>query len=91
MKKVYTKPTIAIESFALNQSVAVSCGYTDDKFVGFPTQTDKENCGWNDGWSGAVYWHTGVGSNCTQETDDNAVIGEVCYNEPNGAPMIFAS
>ena len=45
MKKVYTKPTVLIESFVLNQSIAVSCGYTDDKFVGFPTQTDKATDG----------------------------------------------
>ena len=50
MKKVYKKPTIAIESFALTQSIAVSCGYTDDQFQGHPTQADKPVCGWDNGW-----------------------------------------
>lgn len=93
MKKVYKKPTIAIESFALTQSIAVSCGYTDDQFQGHPTQADKPVCGWDNGWGmGEVYWNTSYpDTDCNINTSEDAGVGEVCYNEPNGAATIFAS
>lgn len=91
MKRVYEKPMVAIEHFTLAQSIAVSCGYTHDKYFGSPAQGDKLNCGWNNG-IGEVYWIVGTTSNCTLDTDADAIIGDkVCYNEPAGGAQIFAS
>ena len=93
MKKVYEKPMVAIESFILTQSIAVSCGYTPDKFFGHPTHGDAlyDGCGWDNGLGGQVYWAVGAIDACNVDTDYDAVVGEVCYNEPAGGAQIFAS
>lgn len=89
MKKVYTKPTVSVEHFALSQNIAQSCGYKDEKFTGHPTHADKMTCGWDDGF-GTVYWTNP--NACKGNTyDENLVIDGVCYNNPNGAVTIFAS
>lgn len=88
MKKTYTKPRVAIENFVLTQNIAVSCGYKDEDFLGWPTQGDKESCGWNNG-IGEVYW-TGKPA-CSGNYSPDLVIGEVCYNSPAGVATIFAS
>lgn len=93
MKRVYEKPRVAIEYFTLAQSIAVSCGYSEDKFFGHPAQGDKSACGWDNGLDlGAVYWVVGTTSNCTVDTAQDAVISDkICYNEPAGGAAIFAS
>lgn len=88
MKKIYIKPIVQIERFTISQSVAQNCGYNDDVFTGFPTQADKNSCGWNDGY-GEVYWTSNV--TCGGEYSEDLEVGEVCYNNPNGAPTVFAS
>lgn len=88
MKKVYTRPTVSVEYFALSQNIAQSCGYKDELFLGRPTQADKMTCGWDDG-SGEVYWTARPA--CGDEYSPDLEIGEVCYNNPNGAATIFAS
>lgn len=88
MKKVYKKPTVHFEQFTMSQSIALSCGYKDEDYYGFPTHADKLTCGWNDG-SGEVYWTSTPA--CGDSYSPDLVIGEVCYNNPNGQPTIFAS
>lgn len=88
MKKLYKKPSVLIEHFILAQNVAASCGYTDDKFLGHPTYSDRENCGWDNGL-GEVYWTNTPA--CSGAYDPDLDAGEVCYNTPAGAAMIFAS
>lgn len=88
MKKIYKKPSVAIEHFILAQNIAYSCGYTDDKFFGHPTHADKQNCGWDDGL-GEIYWTSTPA--CGGNYDPDLDVGEVCYNTPAGAAMIFAS
>ena len=88
MKKTYTKPRVAIENFVLTQNIAVSCGYKDEDFLGWPTQGDKESCGWNNG-IGEVYWTEQPA--CSGNYSPDLVIGEVCYNSPAGVATIFAS
>lgn len=88
MKKTYEKPKIAIEHFTLTQNIAVSCGYKDEDYFGWPTHGDKESCGWNSG-IGEVYW-TGKPA-CSDDYSPDLDIGEVCYNSPAGVATIFAS
>lgn len=88
MKKTYTKPRIAIENFVLTQNIAVSCGYKDEDFLGWPTHGDKEKCGWNNG-IGEVYWTAKPA--CSDSYSPDLVVGEVCYNSPAGVATIFAS
>ena len=87
MKKTYEKPKIAIEHLTLTQNIAVSCGYKDEDYLGWPTHGDKESCGWNSG-IGEVYW-TGKPA-CSGEYSPDLDIGEVCYNSPAGVATIFA-
>lgn len=89
MKKTYKKPRIKMEYFTLNQSIATSCGYKDEDYTGRPTHAEKGSCGWDDGF-GEVYW-TSTEAGCSGEYSEDLVIGEICYNTPNGQPMIFAS
>lgn len=88
MKKVYKKPRAAIEHFTLTQNIAVSCGYRDEDFLGWPTQADKANCGWNNG-IGEVYWTQKPA--CGDNYSPDLPVGEVCYNSPAGTATIFAS
>lgn len=88
MKQKYTKPSLHVEHFALTQNIALSCGWTDEKFIGHPTHAEKATCGWFDGF-GDIIWASVPP--CTDEYPTDLVIGEVCYNTPNGQPQIFAS
>ena len=89
MKKVYEKPMVRLDYFTLSQSVAVDCGYSDDKYTGFPTHRDKNSCGWNNGITGEVYWtSTPACSDAYLELED---VGEVCYNNPDGGKAVFSS
>ena len=89
MKKTYTKPALRLEYFTLTQSIARSCGWNDEGFIGFPTHGDETTCGWNDGF-GQVYW---VAPSACGEVSypPDFDFAEVCYNSPNGQPQIFAS
>ena len=89
MKKTYTKPRVAIENFVLTQNIPVSSGYKDEDFLGWPTQGEKGQCGWNNG-IGEVFW-TSVEAGCSDSYSSDLDIGEVCYNSPAGVATIFAS
>lgn len=88
MKKVYEKPMARMEMFALSQSVAANCGYKDENYIGHPTLHSKSSCGWDDG-TGEVFW--AVKDPCADAYDENLSVGEVCYNNPNGAATVFSS
>ena len=88
MKKTYKKPIANVEFFTLTQNIAQGCGYKDENFIGFPTHADNASCGWNDG-SGEIYWTSKP--QCGDAYSPDLEIGEVCYNNPNGAATIFAS
>lgn len=88
MKRNYQKPEIRLESFALTQSIAMSCGFDpNNTSLGFPTHADKTSCGWSDGID--VIWTT-VGP-CNDEYSPDIEVNGVCYNEPSGIMSIFAS
>lgn len=88
MKRNYQKPEIRLESFALTQSIAMSCGYDpNNTSLGFPTHADKTSCGWSDGAD--VIWISK--DPCSDAYDPDAEVNGVCYNEPNGGVIIFAS
>lgn len=89
MKKTYTKPALRLEYFTLTQSIARSCGWNDEDFFGSPTHGDNTTCGWKDVF-GQVYWVTPAACEGASNSPD-LVIDEVCYNNPNGQPLIFAS
>lgn len=92
MKKVYKKPTIVVEQFNLTQSVAQTCGYQDDKYIGKPNTSEKGQCGWDmsDAVPGLAYW-TGQESKCSGNYSPDLGGAEVCYDAPAGVPTIFAS
>lgn len=88
MKKIYSKPTVNVEYFALSQNIARSCGYKDEDFIGHPTHSNETSCGWDDG-TGEIYWTTK--DPCSDAYRPDLDIGEVCYNNPDGKVQIFAS
>lgn len=91
MKKVYEKPVLRVEHFALSQSIA-SCGAAHTSNVGGPNHWSKTTCGWVVG--NEVYWSTlpacddGSGEAYPEGWDD---LGAVCYNNPGGGNTIFSS
>lgn len=88
MKKTYTKPALRLEYFTLTQSIARSCGWRDEDYIGFPTHGDNTTCGWDDGF-GEIYWVEAPP--CGGAYSPDLDFAEVCYNNPNGQPQIFAS
>lgn len=88
MKKTYMKPSITMEYFTLNQSIAMSCGWTSDKFYGHPTHGDPSSCAWVDA-GGERYWT--ATPTCDGEYATDLDVGEGCYNAPSGSQQIFAS
>lgn len=88
MKKAYVKPRITVEYFALNQSVATSCGWTADKFYGRPTHADIYSCAWVD-VNGESYWMSRPP--CDDSYSENLEVADGCYNAPSGSQQVFAS
>ena len=80
MKKAYTKPLIAMESFQLNAAIAASCssqGYQ-------PIDFNEETCSYD------IYF----GTSCLEDvTGGNNVYGdnndELCYHGPIAAGVVF--
>ena len=91
MKKTYTKPALTLEYFTLTQSIAISCGWKDEDYIGFPTHGEKSTCGWNDGFGGVYWTSTTICKGAEIGYPEDFPVGEVCYNNPNGQPQIFAS
>ena len=80
MKKVYQKPLMFEEHFALAQSIAAGCTILGQGY-GEPTHSDGSVCTWNDGMS--TYF--------TVDNCDSPVADRVCYNSPAAGLVIFAS
>ena len=88
MKKTYMKPSITMEYFTLNQSIATSCGWTSDKFYGKPTHGDIYTCAWVEA-DGEKYWT--VTPTCDNAYSADLEVSEGCYNAPYSSQQVFAS
>lgn len=88
MKKAYVKPSLTVEYFTLSQSIATSCGWTEDKFYGHPTHGDISSCAWED-VTGERYWTSTP--TCSDTYSPDLEVADGCYNAPSGSQQIFAS
>lgn len=89
MKKTYVKPALAVESFVLSQSIALSCGVPGDgTSLGKPNHSDRVVCGWD--VDGIIAWLDG-NNVCTYPVGPNTEFDGVCYNNPSSGTTIFAS
>lgn len=88
MKEMYVKPLICVESFALTQTIARSCGDTHQSTLGQSKHADENTCAWDIGGYTIFYDATYC------EDDDPGPIDEIegyCYNNPDGGVTLFAS
>lgn len=89
MKKAYIKPEVFVESFALNQNIASTCGVPGGgNTLGKPNHSDKTTCGWDMG--NFIAWVEAPACNMYLSTDGDTPFG-VCYNTPSGGVTIFGS
>ena len=90
MKLKYKKPDFAVEHFDLAQSIAAGCSAIHNSTFGKPNQGNITECGWDVG--GAVIWtNTDFSKGCNTGSSPNEEILGVCYNNPNGHSIVFAS
>lgn len=89
MKEVYTKPVLHMESFRLSQSIASGCAVppAGQSTIGRANQWGRATCGWDMG--NLILWVSAP--QCDFETDVDANVNGVCYNNPNGGVTIFHS
>lgn len=81
MKKVYTKPQIAFESFQLTSNIAGDCNTKPN------TQADDATCGYNDnGW---IIFQSGP--LCTMPVGQDGIYDRICYHVPTGDISVFTS
>lgn len=80
MKKIYSKPEIAFESFAMNVNIAACKVDTDLQAKG--------TCGIPYGGSGLVLFLDGI-SQCTYPGEDG--FENTCYHNPTDDTRLFAS
>lgn len=88
MKKTYTKPYIAVESFQLNAAIASSCSGDGKHTLGFDidTCTLEDNRGSTD-FIGSNYFGNACVHNVVVEGDGN---DQICYHGPTvKAPDLF--
>ncbi|MCI6520286.1 hypothetical protein MR478_02825 [bacterium] len=88
MKKTYMKPSITMEYFTLNQSIATSCGWTSDKFYGRPMHGDPTNCAWVEA-DGTMVWT--ATPTCDGAYREDLEVTDGCYNAPYSSQQVFAS
>lgn len=83
MKKMYSKPEIVFENFAISTNIAAGCYYK--------TKNPAENtCGYDDGRNGRIFTSDVGGTNgCTYTQPDNNE--SLCYHVPNEDYDIFNS
>ena len=82
MKRVYEKPVLYIERFALTQSIAHNCSGNLD--FGMGTLKTKESCGWDVGGI-EIFMDPNICDFPTEEFQG------VCYNAPSGGTIVFNS
>lgn len=89
MKELYVKPQLHVEHFTLSQSIAKSCGWTDEGYYGTPTHADiYDGCGWKEA-DGTIIWIEKPF--CSDAYNPEVPVSEGCYNAPEGGKAIFAS
>ena len=81
MKKIYSKPEIMFESFAMSTSIAAGC---DNKV----TTPSLDQCGVEFGGD-ILFWSTM--SACTTPLDKNTDNDPVCYHNPTDDTNMFNS
>ena len=82
MKKTYSKPQIAFESFTLNTNIAAGCE--------LKTKTPSAmQCGYL--WDGDMVFITGVAGCIDKQIEDNETNNGFCYDVPSGGDNIFNS
>ncbi len=86
MKRIYNKPIMLVETFAMTQSVAHNCG--DNLDFDMAMFQYKSTCAWNVG--GVAVFTTGV-TGCTTVVPPDAEIGGICYDNPSENMAIFGS
>lgn len=88
MKKVYEKPQVYAEQFAMSQSIASCVGVGGGgSTLGKPTHWDKTTCGWDVG--GVIVWaQEGI---CDDIAGEDEEVNGVCYNNPSGSVVAFSS
>ena len=89
MKKQYSKPGIIIEDFRISQHIA-SCGVAHESQWGSPKQWSKTTCAWQ-GPFGEMLFSKQMTNICTDPIGPGDVVGEICYDNPEGGITIFGS
>ncbi len=85
MKANYQKPVVLFESFALNQTIAETCGTGD---IGKTNHWTKDTCGYKVG--DLVMWTDDVPA-CTYKLGADEPVYGYCYNTPTPDMQIFSS
>ena len=89
MKETYVKPTTYMESFALAQTIAISCHVYNDTSFGRANHLSPDVCEWMMGDLALFDAHCG-----TEGGYDMSEFGEfegICYNNPEGGTQVFSS
>ena len=82
MKRVYAKPVLAIQTFAMSQSITADCGNTTIPQSQL-TLGEPSSCVWDLGGGQTVFIST---SNCRIE---GRTMEFLCYNNPTSDDRIF--
>lgn len=83
MKKNYNKPTVYIENFHVNQSIAKGCTALEN-VGGSANQADERMCGWE--LDGEIYFDLSIGLKCS-----SGELEWICYNAPDEDFLMFHS
>ena len=83
MKKIYSKPLLAVEMFTMVQSIARDCADNIPKDQ--LTNNNVHNCVWDLGDGTTVFVG---GSTCLMDGEE---MGIACYNNPTENNLIFKS
>lgn len=92
MKKQYSKPELAVESFGFVQSIADPC-YTDRK-EGYANHWSKQTCAWVIDDLDYIFiegndaCETQIAPGGEYEVPDHPII---CYNTPQNSNFVFSS
>lgn len=83
MKKIYSKPEIAFESFAACTSIAAGCEAKPD------TLTNYNSCGLD--FSGEIVFAASLNGCRDTKIDDYGDYASICYHVPSDQNNIFNS
>ena len=92
MKLKYTKPALVLELFSMTQSIATGCTAEDpanpNSTVGDPNIWNKQECGWAIDDNIIIWLEAPI---CNDYAGAEEDIDGICYNNPDGGNLIFAS